>query len=573
MDEQLAALAAVFEQAGIALPDDPTSFALDELDGLVADRRLRAMCKSALTKFKRAATAAGWAPAAAAAPEPLASTPPPEPTPAPAEPVAPAAPVAAAPPVAAAAPVVIPASPMSDELAARHTALRDCCEQAGLALPDDPTTVDLDSLDAAIVDKSLRGKVKSALVKFRKQAAAEGWQASRVEVAAAPAGAAPAPSPDPVAAPAAEPVVVPASPMSPELQEKYAAVTACYGQAGVAVPTDPTAVNLDELDTLVEDKSLRGKLKSALVKFRKQAAAEAWQAGGVVVAAPTVSPAAAPPASAAAVTEMVEEVVQEIEEEVAGEAAPLSAALSALFAEVTAAFAATGTAVPADPLNVGLDTLDEAIDDKKLRGRCKSALTKFRRVAKEEGWQPGGVRKVKRTVVRQVVRQVGAAPAAVAPPTASGEVPAAPVGPPAELYLLTAGGWEKLGTASRQTTQHDDLVAQRTAAGATRRITSILTLDGTFKVPEDLYNTYCWLAHEGVVYKAYYISHVGDVKRGTKTASLKVDESYDYETFGRVYLALAKPTRPTADDARRVRFGTRYDSDRRMFAGVASRLV
>jgi hypothetical protein len=68
-----------------------------------------------------------------------------------------------------------------------------------------------------------------------------------------------------------------------------------------------------------------------------------------------------------------------------------------------------------------------------------------------------------------------------------------------------------------------------------------------------------------VVYKAYYISHIGDVKRGTKTASLKVDQTFTYEQFAKSYVSLGKQDRPTADDVRRRRFGSQYDSDRRMF--------
>ncbi len=93
-------------------------------------------------------------------------------------------------------------------------------------------------------------------------------------------------------------------------------------------------------------------------------------------------------------------------------------------------------------------------------------------------------------------------------------------------------------------------------------------------MPEDLYNTYCYLAHEGVIYKAYYISHIGDVKRGTKTASLKVDQTFTYDEFARSYVAMGKGDRPTADDARRRRFGRQYDTDRRMFLDAsATRLV
>ncbi|MBI2299261.1 MAG: hypothetical protein HYU66_10030, partial [Armatimonadetes bacterium] len=79
-------------------------------------------------------------------------------------------------------------------------------------------------------------------------------------------------------------------------------------------------------------------------------------------------------------------------------------------------------------------------------------------------------------------------------------------------------------------------------------------------------------AHEGVIYLAYYISHVGDVTRGSKTASLKVHQVFDYPGFAAHWLSLGKRERPTADGARMARFGAKYPPPLTSFAREQARL-
>lgn len=631
MDEQLAALREAFSEAGIDVPDDPTQMELAELDSLVDDRRLRGKCKSALVKFKRAAEEQGWSPGAAAdgEAEPAVAEDAGESQSAAAdfqatatvdeaaEEVEEEAPSAGADfqaeaPAAEEAPAPTPptetapaaeAAPMSDDLKQKHDALAEAFAAAGVEVPADPTAVDLDDLDAQVPDKKQRGKVKSALVKFRKQAEAEGW------TAAAPV-AEESPTPPPTAAPAAPPAEGPKPPAEPEqtatppapkapaqpvemppmsdaLQERFDAMEAAFAAAGVEMLDDPLSFDLNSLDALVEDKQARGKLKSSIVKFNKLAKEEGWRpaaaSGGPADAQVDDSASSAGDAAPVAETkgdeEMIEIEVEEVIEDAgeAAEAAPMSADLQARYDELKAACDAGGIPVPDDPVNIDLGRLDEKVEDKKLRGRVKSASVKFRRQAEADGWQPAAAptrrtRIVKKLVPRsQVEGQSVAEPESEASPDAG--VFKIPSGSPSDLYLLTADGWKQLGTATRQPSQADEIVGQKTASGAVKRINNILILDGKFDVPEDLYNTYCYLAHEEMVYKAYYISHIGDVRRGTKTASLKVDEVYDYDTFRRAYVSLGRHQRPTADDARRLRFGAMYETDRQMFAEERARLT
>ncbi len=430
------------------------------------------------------------------------------------------------------------------------------------------------------------------MVKFRRAAEAAGWQPAGADVEPV---AAPAPEPVPTVLPEpapAAPAEVPPSaatapapgtavelpPMSADLQARHDALVEALQAAGAAVPADLVGLDVGQLDSLVEDKQARGKCKSALVKFQRAAKAEGWAPTTVAASADEAPPAVAEPVAAPAPVALTEpepepEPEEEEEEEEAEEyvAAPMPAALQPLHEAVVAAFAAAGAEPPADPVNVSLDALDELVENKQLRGKCKSALVKFRRAAAAEGWQAGPAPRPTRAKPA-----AAAAPEAAASPSPSVplDVPAQPEATPAELFLLTPTGWQKLGTATRTAQLADEIVGAKTDAGATARITSILILDGTFEVPEDLYNTYCYLAHEGVIYKAYYISHIGDVKRGTKTASLKVDQTFTYDEFARSYVAMGKGDRPTADDARRRRFGRQYDTDRRMFLDAsATRLV
>ncbi len=371
------------------------------------------------------------------------------------------------------------------------------------------------------------------------------------------------------------------------MDEQLAAVREAFGEAGIEVPADPAGMALDALDTLVEDRRLRGKCKSALVKYQRAAK----EAGAMPAPAPEPTPEPVaeaapepepePAAEAALEPEPVAEAAPEPEPEQPEQpeaepapAAPMSDALRERHEALVQAFADAGAEPPAELVGFSLDLLDEQIEDKKVRGKVKSAAMKFRRLAEEEGWQPAGA----------PVKAVKTAPTAEAAPAAETEAPPTEESPadpllrvpataPNDLWLLTPTGWEKLGTATRQPALVDEIVGQQTETGQVARITSVLTLDGTFTVPPDLYNTLCWLAHEGVVYKAYYISHVGDVKRGTKTASLKVDETLSPAEFAARFEADGRADRPTADLVRRRRFGRQYDAERAMFAQPAGRLV
>ena len=465
--------------------------------------------------------------------------------------------------------------------------------EAGIDVPADPTSMALGELDELVEDRRLRGKCKSALVKFQRAAEEQGWSppegaaepaAEPVAEAAAPEPAEALPTEDPIPPPAVEAplaetepeVIAELPPMSAELQEKHDAFVAAMAAASAAVPHDLVHLEVGQLDALVEDKKLRGKCKSALVKFQRQAKEEGWAPTQPARPAPATKPATPAPelvaaAPAPAPVEVEPEPEEEEEEFVP---TPMSAELQPLFDAVTEAFGAAGAAVPADPVNVDLNSLDEAVEDKKLRGKCKSALVKFRRKAEADGWQAGPAPKPKKKAKSAAAASGDGQVQAATETLEQLDVPAEPQASPTDLFLLTPAGWENLGTATREAQWGDEVVGAKTESGATARMTSVLVLDGKFDVPEDLYNTYCFLAHEGVVYKAYYISHIGDVKRGTKTASLKVDQTFTYDEFAKTYLALGKHERPTADDVRRRRFGTGYDTERRMFADRdAARLV
>ncbi len=132
------------------------------------------------------------------------------------------------------------------------------------------------------------------------------------------------------------------------------------------------------------------------MKFQRAAKAEGWAPTTVAASADEAPPAVAEPVAAPAPVALTEpepepEPEEEEEEEEAEEyvAAPMPAALQPLHEAVVAAFAAAGAEPPADPVNVSLDALDELVENKQLRGKCKSALVKFRRAAAAEGWQAG----------------------------------------------------------------------------------------------------------------------------------------------------------------------------------------
>lgn len=359
------------------------------------------------------------------------------------------------------------------------------------------------------------------------------------------------------------------------MEELLAALRQAFAEAGIELPENPGGLAVGDLDSLIADKRLRGRCKSALTKYKRAAGV----AGGVAAAqepepAPMVIPrkAAAPTPEPEPEPEPLPEPEPEPEpeEDEAHEAPPMSAELAERFAAVTAAFAAAGVAVPDDPVGGSLDTLDEQIEDRKLRGQCKSALMKFRRLAEEQGWSAVAPKK-----------QRAARPAASPAPSAdqagdatpTTDVPLLPAAEPADLWLLRDGQWTKLGTATRELSRTDEIVDAKSPAGATQRINSILLLTGKFEAPPDIYNTHCYLAHEGVIYKAYYISHIGDVRRGERSASLKVHATYGYDEFAAVYRKLGRSDQPTAERLRLARFGERYETPDDMFAAPADRMI
>ncbi len=357
------------------------------------------------------------------------------------------------------------------------------------------------------------------------------------------------------------------------MEELLAALREAFAEAGIELPDNPGGLAVGDLDSLVADKRLRGRCKSALTKYKRAAGV----ASGVAAAeepepAPMVIPqkAAAPAPEPEPEPEPLPEPEPEPEEDEPYEAPPMSDELAERFAAVTAAFEAAGVAVPDDPVGGSLDALDEQIEDRKLRGQCKSALMKFRRLAEEQGWSAAPP-KQQRTA--RPATTAAAAPAAAAGATPASDVPAPPEAEPSDLWLLRDGQWTKLGTATRELSRTDEIVDAKSPSGATQRINSILLLNGKFEVPPDIYNTHCYLAHEGVIYKAYYISHIGDVRRGERSASLKVHATYGYDEFAEVYRQLGRADQPTAERLRLARFGARYETPDDMFAAPVDRMI
>ena len=130
-----------------------------------------------------------------------------------------------------------------------------------------------------------------------------------------------------------------------------------------------------------------------------------------------------------------------------------------------------------------------------------------------------------------------------------------PVAAPNELWLLTAEGWTRLGEA----------------AVVDPRWTNAIELKGALALPDGLQNRWIWLAHEGHVYRATCLSHVGN--NGVTTVSLKIDATLEPEQYAQLPAVLAGDNQPTADQLRKLRFGTEYHSYRRMFAERGTRLV
>lgn len=124
-------------------------------------------------------------------------------------------------------------------------ALRAAFAEAGIPVP-----ADLDAFDAAVLDaiedRRLRGRCKSALAKARKAGAEAAVEAPPAE-----------PS-EPVSAP---PTADPAAALRAEL-------AALLAEAGIAAPEDPAAVDAAALDG-IEDRALRGRLKSTLRKLQR----------------------------------------------------------------------------------------------------------------------------------------------------------------------------------------------------------------------------------------------------------------------------------------------------------------
>ncbi|MBI5833151.1 MAG: hypothetical protein HZB16_12705 [Armatimonadetes bacterium] len=130
-----------------------------------------------------------------------------------------------------------------------------------------------------------------------------------------------------------------------------------------------------------------------------------------------------------------------------------------------------------------------------------------------------------------------------------------PTEAPGELWLLTADGWAKLGDAA---------VMQA-------RWTNALELKGALAIPDGLQNRWVWLAHEGHIYRATYLSHVGN--NGVTEVSLKIDATLTPQQYAQLPATMATDSCPTADQLRRQRFGGEYHSYRRMFAEHGVRLV
>jgi len=207
-------------------------------------------------------------------------------------------------------------------------AVNEAFNAAGVDVPSDLMGFDLASLDS-IEDRKLRAQCKSAVMKARK---------------AAEAGDAPTPQAE-------------AKPAAAAAEDPFAVLKSVFEAAGQPVPADVQAFDLASLDA-IEDRKLRGQLKSAVMKARKAGVeAPPAEAAEAAPAAAKVEPAAA---EAPAV------------EEPAGEAGD---AERAALVEV---LKTAGVDVPDAPESLALDDLD-GIEDRKLRGQAKSALRKLQR--------------------------------------------------------------------------------------------------------------------------------------------------------------------------------------------------
>lgn len=244
-------------------------------------------------------------------------------------------------------------------------AVREAFTAAGLDVPTDVTTFDLDSLDTLIEDRKLRGQAKSAIVKA-KRAMADGG--------GAPAEPTPAAEPD-VSAPAAPAAPAAAAPaptatLEPQAGDPLARVREVFAEAGVTAPDDLLNLELAELDSLIDDRKLRGQAKSALVKAKKQIG-EGPSDAGAPPAADTAEPTPEP------VTEPVTEATKDAQTKLQPGAPDdptdeLRVKLSQVLAEA-------GLDVPESPeTDLALEDL-EAIDDRKLRGQAKSALVRLKK--------------------------------------------------------------------------------------------------------------------------------------------------------------------------------------------------
>jgi NADH-quinone oxidoreductase subunit I len=143
-----------------------------------------------------------------------------------------------------------PAAPAVDPM----IAVRERFTAAGLPVPEDVVAFDLESLDTLVDDRKTRASLKSAIMKARKTAGGE--------AVAAPAPTAEAP------AESASPETPPPPPPPPPPPDARAVLRDLFTAAGLPVPEDVMAFELESLDG-IEDRKLRGSLKSAVMKARK----------------------------------------------------------------------------------------------------------------------------------------------------------------------------------------------------------------------------------------------------------------------------------------------------------------
>lgn len=128
-----------------------------------------------------------------------------------------------------------------------------------------------------------------------------------------------------------------------------------------------------------------------------------------------------------------------------------------------------------------------------------------------------------------------------------------PAEPTGHLWWLTADGWQDLGPAA-----------------AEPRTTNALALTGDLQPPQGYQNRWLWLAYEGHVYRALYLSHFP--QGSALIMHLKLELTYTNNEWTALAPLPDEELLPTADQLRVKHFGESYEADRSMFIGDPDRI-